>query len=225
MSDLALIVSILPALIIAVLVYVYVDKYEKEPTGQVVLTFFIGVGLSLLAYFIEEFIHTHHPDYGSNILLTFAYSFYGVSVPEELLKFLGVMTIPFRSKHFNEPIDGIIYTVMLGMGFATLENILYGYTYGLETIVVRSFTAVPAHGIFAFLMGYYVGKFKFGYLNLSGLIKGMLLVLVFHSAYDFFIIQHISDVLLLGSLVVLALGIVLSVRLAKGLQQLSPFKI
>lgn len=225
MSDLVLVVSILPALIIAVLVYVYVDKYEKEPTSQILLTFFVGVALSLLAYFIEEYIHKHHSNYGSNILLTFAYGFYGVSLPEEVLKLIGVMAFPFRSKHFNEPLDGIIYTVMLGMGFATVENILYGYIYGLETILVRSFTAIPAHGVFAIIMGYYVGKFKFSHINFSGLTKGVVLVIFFHGVYDFFIIQHISDVLLLGSLVVLALGIVLSIRLAKELQQLSPFKV
>lgn len=225
MSDLVLLLSILPAIIVAILVYVYVDIYEKEPTGQVVLTYFLGLGLSLIAYFIEEFIHTHHADYGSNLMLTLGYSFYAVSLPEETIKLFGIWLIPYRSRQFNEPLDGIIYAVMLGMGFATLENILYGFMYGLETILVRSLTAVPAHGVFAILLGYFVGKYKFGFIDLRGLLKGYLLVLLFHSAYDFFIIQHISDMLLLGALVVLSIGIVVSVRFAKELQNSSPFKI
>ena len=50
---------------------------------------------------------------------------------------------------------------MIGMGFATLENILYADRFGLQTVMIRAFTAVPAHAIFAIIMGYYIGLAKF----------------------------------------------------------------
>ena len=59
--------------------------------------------------------------------------------------------------------DGIVYAVMIGMGFATLENIIYASRFGLETTLFRAFTAVPAHGVFAAIMGYYIGVGKVRY--------------------------------------------------------------
>ena len=54
--------------------------------------------------------------------------------------------------------SGIVYAVMVSMGFATLENILYVYSYGYETGVLELLLAVPAHATFAVLMGYFMGK-------------------------------------------------------------------
>ncbi|MBK7649981.1 MAG: PrsW family intramembrane metalloprotease [Flammeovirgaceae bacterium] len=39
----------------------------------------------------------------------------------------------YNNKHFNEPFDGIVYSVMVGMGFATFENILYVVEGGIGT--------------------------------------------------------------------------------------------
>ena len=72
-------------------------------------------------------------------------------------------------KDFNEPIDGVVYGVTVSLGFATLENIYYVYflsnyfdTTSQGTCnVLRSFSAIPAHGIFGATMGYFFMKYSF----------------------------------------------------------------
>ncbi len=80
---------------------------------------------------------------------------YGViGFSEEFSKFLGVRLYAYNKKSFDEPLDGIVYSVMVGMGFATFENVLYVLKYaemgmGMEVGLDRMFLSVQvAHGTF-----------------------------------------------------------------------------
>ena len=53
------------------------------------------------------------------------------------------------------------------MGFATMENISFANRFGLETVLLRAFTAVPAHLVFGVVAGYYVGLAKFDHARRS----------------------------------------------------------
>ena len=77
----------------------------------------------------------------------------------------------YRKKEFDEPFDGIVYAVMVGMGFATVENISYVSQYGLMTGIMRLFMAVPAHASFAIIMGYFMGKARFSAKKENFLLK------------------------------------------------------
>ena len=61
-----------------------------------------------------------------------------------------------KSVEFDEWIDGVVYTICIGMGFALVENLIYAFDYDLITVVVRALTAVPAHAIFAIFMGFFI---------------------------------------------------------------------
>ncbi len=84
-----------------------------------------------------------------------------MALSEEGSKFLVLRFYAYPKQVFREPFDGVIYCVMIGMGFATVENIEYVRQFGLETGVSRFFLAIPAHASFAVLMGYPVGRAKF----------------------------------------------------------------
>jgi len=74
--------------------------------------------------------------------------------------------------------------VMVSMGFATLENLLYVSASGASTGWLRMFTAVPMHAVFAIVMGYYMGVQKsFG--TSAAVLKGLLLASLLHGIYDF----------------------------------------
>ena len=111
---------------------------------------------------------------------------------------------------------------MIGMGFATLENILYVQKYGVQTGFLRMFLAVPAHATFGVLMGYHVGKAKFDRPN-SGrlLLLGLFWAVLFHGLYDFFLFlqgnpyikEYISDLLLfIGAVASFVIAIRLSLK-------------
>ena len=123
----------------------------------------------------------------NHLLDVFIKAFFVVGLVEEFSKYVVVRYIAQRNKEFDEPFDGIVYAVMVSMGFATLENILYVYSYGYETGVLRAFTAVPAHATFAVLMGYFMGKAKFSNRTYVFNLTGLLAATLFHGAYDFFL--------------------------------------
>ena len=83
-----------------------------------------------------------------------------VGITEELLKFLVVMLIIYPNKNFDEPFDGIVYAVFVGMGFATAENLAFVMNGSASLAIMRMLSAVPAHFVFAVIMGYYLGKAK-----------------------------------------------------------------
>ena len=83
-----------------------------------------------------------------------------VGITEEVLKFLVVMLIIYPNKNFDEPFDGIVYAVFVGMGFATAENLAFVMNGSASLAIMRMLSAVPAHFVFAVIMGYYLGKAK-----------------------------------------------------------------
>jgi RsiW-degrading membrane proteinase PrsW (M82 family) len=116
---------------------------------------------------------------------------------------------------------------MIGMGFATLENILYVNSYGIETAMVRMFTAVPAHAAFAVIMGYYVGLAKFEQRKSEEqklLFIGFIGAVLLHGAYDYFLFQKIYEGLAVLAFVSLIAGIYYGRDLIKRHQEDSPFK-
>lgn len=116
------------------------------------------------------------------------YAFGVVALSEEGSKFLVLRGYAYPKKVFREPFDGVIYSVMIGMGFATVENIEYVWQFGLETGVSRFFLAIPAHASFAVLMGYPVGRAKFESQHSLGLLlRGLGVAVLFHGSFDFFL--------------------------------------
>ena len=52
-------------------------------------------------------------------------AFFVTAFTEEGLKSIILIPILLREKNFNEKLDGIIYSIFLSLGFATIENIIY----------------------------------------------------------------------------------------------------
>jgi len=136
------------------------DKFNKEPIWLLLLTFLGGCLSVLPVLFVGRFTELLLP-YFQGIAGPLYSAFFRAGFVEEFFKFVVVLLIVWWSKHFDEKFDGIIYSVYVSMGFALVENFLYVTGYGFGTGVLRFFTAVPAHGIFAIAMGYYIGLAKF----------------------------------------------------------------
>ena len=113
---------------------------------------------------------------------------------------------------------------MVGMGFATLENIIYVFQYGAPTGFLRMFTAVPAHATFAVLMGYFLGKAKFTHRKeVYYSLVGLLVATAFHGAYDYFWFIAYVPGIWVGAILSLIVAFVLSKRAIRLHQQASPF--
>ena len=84
----------------------------------------------------------------------------------------------FNKLEFNEPMDGIVYAIMVSLGFATVENIFYVYNHPgqeIQVAIMRMFTAIPLHAVCGVILGYFVGLAKFSDNREPLLYKGLLL--------------------------------------------------
>ena len=224
MTPLLVLAAILPGILICLLIY-FLDKHEKEGAIPLLITFGLGMLSALPAVGIQMLAAKTGIDTAPNLGLLLVYVFLVVAFSEELVKLAMVIIYPFRRPFFNEPMDGIVYTMMVGMGFAVVENVIYANNYGMETVLVRSFTAVPAHAIFAVFMGYFIGLAKFRPNRQKKIIAfGFVLAVIIHGIYDFFILQQYYEWLMGFGLLTIIIGTYLSWLLIKDHRDNSPFK-
>jgi hypothetical protein len=152
-------------------------------------------------------------------------AYFSVALVEELCKFMMLRYYAFRKPEFDEPFDGIVYAVMVSMGFATVENIFYVSQSGIQTAIIRMFMAIPAHATFAILMGYFMGKARFSNNRKHTLmLAGILWSVFFHGSYDFFLFLQdaamvvkptVTLLLTFGAIASLITGLILSNKAIK----------
>jgi protease PrsW len=198
--------------VLAVIVFIWFkDKYDKEPVKLLLLGFILGAFSIIPAIILELIGNSFFPR--MTMLNIFYYAFFVVALSEEGVKYIILRKFFYHKPAFNEPFDGIVYAVMISMGFAAAENVMYVLNNGLSTAVMRMFTAIPAHAGFAVMMGFFVGiakfskRFKF-YYKLLGLFTAML----FHGLYDFFLLQNNFADMKYLAFIVLFICLILSFR-------------
>jgi RsiW-degrading membrane proteinase PrsW (M82 family) len=214
--------------VLAIIIYIYFkDKYEKEPKRLLLYNFLLGAIVSIIVttiLYLVINIFLPLPN-KTSIFEQFIKAFFVVGITEEFSKYIIVRYYAQPKPDFNEPFDGIVYAVMVSMGFAATENISYVLQGGVQTALVRAFTAVPAHATFAILMGYYMGKAKFSKNRISLNLTGLLLAILFHGSYDFFLFIDFVPGIWIGAFISLLIGIFLSRKAIKKHQDGSQFKV
>ncbi|MDG1062502.1 MAG: PrsW family glutamic-type intramembrane protease [SAR86 cluster bacterium] len=155
---------------------IYSDKF-REPADLVIKTFFAGV---IICFPAAELNYLLIPSY--------EYS-YRAGFTEETLKFL-VLYFYIRPKSaFNEPMDAIVYGVIVSLGFATFENISYVYSANFDVdsfslAIMRAVSAIPMHATCGIIMGYFFGLYAFTYSK-QFLIKSIIFPIGIHATYNF----------------------------------------
>lgn len=154
--------AVLPA--IAILLIAYLRDPHRERWSA--LTFLAGLGalVVLPAGLIEQNLLNLYgltPDPPTGFILTLVTAFFVAGITEEGLKGLVFRRFAWNFSTYDEPYDGVVFAVAIGLGFGVVENLLYVTSYGLSTAFVRAFTALPAHALFGVAMGSYFSEAKF----------------------------------------------------------------
>ena len=192
--SLPLLLAILPPILIAYYIYKK-DKYEKEPRSLIIKSFLFGCIGVIPAVFLELFaediftnaVSTHEADYPIGLFL---YVFFGIAFVEEAVKYFFLKQYLFKKADFNEPMDGIVYAVMISLGFATVENIGYVLNHPgqeMSVALIRMFTAIPLHAVCGVILGYFVGLAKFSENKRILLYKGLFFATLVHGLYNYFL--------------------------------------
>ena len=135
------------------------DTIRPAPRRLVATTFLVGgistIPASLLSFaFIDESvigIDATFTSVAAAMLLV-------VGPVEESSKFLAVRLHAFRSRYFDEPMDGLIFSAAASLGFASVENIVYVLEFGPEVMIVRAPLSTLAHVIFGSFWGYAMAR-------------------------------------------------------------------
>jgi RsiW-degrading membrane proteinase PrsW (M82 family) len=201
------------------------DKYEKEPERLIFLAFFAGVLATIPSVILESLLRLR--DQGSTIILRDLFlSFLWVGIVEEFFKYLAVRLTVYRSKEFNEVMDGMVYMVSAAVGFAATENVGYMLGFGYSVGFFRAVLSYLAHISFSAILGFYMGKAKIE--DQKNLIwVGFTLAISLHWLYDAFLVagtlESSGGFFLLG-IMVWVFGLILTLILVKKAQAVSPFR-
>lgn len=206
---------------IAICVYIYMkDKFNREPIWLLLLMFVLGLFSTIPAIIVQMASGITLQNLEGKPYQNVAFfAFLIVALSEELSKFVMLRLFAYPRKAFDDPFDGITYAVMVGMGFATLENIGYVLDNGIGTGIVRMFISVPAHGTFAVLMGYHIGLAKFEPAKRRWhMLQAIFWPVLFHGFFDFFLFINNSLLHVAGALLSFYIAIRLSRKAIKSHQ-------
>lgn len=163
-----LIIILSAALLPAILLWLYIWKKDtqKEPTSWLIKAVLWGVTIIIPVAIMESGIETML--FGvegkpTSLFGTTTMAFVVAALPEEAFKLFALWMVLRKNPYFDEHFDGIVYAVCVGLGFASMENIMYvfGDENWFSTAIVRALLAVPGHYAFAILMGYYYSVYHF----------------------------------------------------------------
>ena len=183
-----LLITIVPSILI-VAFFVMSDRF-REPNKEIIKIFAYGIIITIPAFYLNTALGAIFAS--RSVSENLIGSFLTAAPVEEVLKFCVLYSLVYKMKDFNEPIDGIVYGVTVSLGFATLENIYYVYflsnyfdTTSQSLAILRSFSTIPAHGVFGATMGYFFMKYSY-VSKQNNLALCMIVPILLHGSYNFF---------------------------------------
>lgn len=187
------ILSLVPVFIFLLILFL-LDSFKLVRTKTLLATFISGSLVAFIAYFINTWML-------SSLRIDFSiYSKYIAPIIEELLK-ATIVIIFIRRKKIGFLIDAGIYGFAVGAGFATLENIWFlSVTPDLNLIncMIRGLgTAIMHSGTTALLSIFIIGALNAERKITTGLIPGLILACLIHSAYNHFYLLPFFQTLLI----------------------------
>jgi protease PrsW len=146
----------------------WIDRWEPEPRSALLFAFLWGAAASvlvaLLVGVVAEVVLTSAGTSGGT--LEFLGAVVQAPIVEEIAKGFGVLLIFLVArKHFDGPVDGVVYAATVAAGFAFTENILY---FGAElgggegssvvgVFIIRGLMSPFAHVMFTLCTGLALG--------------------------------------------------------------------
>jgi len=136
------------------------------------------------------------------VLIMFSLMFFLVAPIEEFLKFLSIkLAMSRKPEYLNQIIDGIKFGIVVGLGFAVVENAVYFYqpllegekSIFLKLFLARFLISTLAHSLYTGIMGYYIGLSQLYRLHKNYLLRrGFLLATAIHGAFNFFLLINLG---------------------------------
>lgn len=192
------------------------DEFEPEPRRLVLAVFALGALSTALVFALRPVLEDLIP-LAPKWYRDVVDAFYVTAPLEETAKLLAFLVGIYWHRELDEPLDGIVYGVAAGLGFASVENVLYSIVAQDPTVVLfRVPTATLAHLACTGSAGWFwtMARFVKGGRGVSLALAGTLVAIFFHGAYDYFLFRsdRFSVLALLGVLPLLLVLLGLKMR-------------
>lgn len=169
------------------------DRFAPEPKGNVFGVFLLG-GLLAAAIgqpVIERIFQVQEWMYNAWWVQLLA-SILVIGFVQEFLVYASVRYSIYRSRDFDERVDGVIYAVAAGLGYATVLNFQYVMQHSGVDIGVGAMTVTInalAQAGFAGIIGYFLGQAKFETTPRYWLALGVVLAALLNGVFYFLVDQ------------------------------------
>ena len=205
---------------------IWIDSWEPEPFILYAVSFVWGAGVATLLSLIStdlfgvtvaQVIRIDDKDFLQTV----------VAAPfmEELSKGVGlILLIVLYAKNFNGPVDGIVYGMLIGLGFAFTENVVYFGVYHDEladVFRVRAILNPFVHPLATAMMGAVMGLSmqRHSRKTLAYLLPtGLLAAFVIHALHNYSATLKMSDstrLVFQVPIYLVAIGVILMARLSE----------
>ena len=166
------------------------DRDQPEPKTLLAATFIAGMLTVVAAFFVEKYIASLVQD------PTWQYILWAAT--EEILKFITVAVVALNTDYNDEPIDAMVYAIVVALGFAAVENMLFALAplsagsiaEGIVNDNMRFIGATLVHTVSSAMIGFSLGwAFYRGYFKKAvALFLGISAAIALHAAFNLSII-------------------------------------
>ena len=187
------------------IVFLFLDRKELEPGKMIAKAFFLSMVAVLVAMGMESLLDKLFFSYkelnlikegiftNQEFLQKFIFTFFVAGGLEEVVKYFFLRRLIFKNKYCNQLADGIIYGVILALGFAFVEN--SGYFLGnfprilinselFLALIFRGLITILLHTVATGIMGLFMVRAKFLRRRNFLAEKGLLLAILAHGLFN-----------------------------------------
>ncbi len=204
----ALIIPLVPTLGIVLLTSV-INRFEPKPRLLRLAAFLWGAVVAVpMAFFLEPYMGTMLQGVlgqGTSGILWYAVQAFNPGAVEESIKGLGLFLLfLLRRDEFDNVIDGAVYGILIGAGFALVENFWY-FVHSTEAtfsglVIGRVLLGWLLHSTFTACSGIALGyarHVRVRWREITILLVGYLLAVGLHAIFNFVVL--LADALLFAS--------------------------
>lgn len=186
-------VAFLPPIVFSVSV-ARSKRYRREPGHALSGAFLWGAtGAAFLALIVNTFASGSivRPYLQDDTMTGLVVAIVVAPLVEETVKPL-VLYMGSVRKHTDEPVDGLIYGAIAGLGFSATENLLYevaaliesGFAAWVMTAIARTFSSSLLHATATAVTGYGIARYLTGKIPLIGVVPYFLGAALMHAAFN-----------------------------------------
>jgi RsiW-degrading membrane proteinase PrsW (M82 family) len=223
------IASLVPLSAVLLAVYV-IDRWEPEPKRLLFFAFTWGAAVSVaVTLLVQPFFALTYRFSDEADLQTYMATVQA-PVVEEFAKSLGLLLLLLMARrHFDGPVDGVVFAFTIAGGFAFTENILYfgraiaesasPATDLAQIFLLRGVMSPFAHAVFTgttgLLMGFAARRWHAG-ASVAAFVLGLLPAMFLHNRWNSMGQGFLADYILIQvPIFVLFIGVVILLRVAE----------